>query len=165
MLARLPASLRLRREEALRKRRREWVRRPRPSRPVPGPSDPASGVGDQSTFEDLVERALAAIPEPFAALLERVAIVIDDEPTRQQLRENGLRPDDTLYGLYEGVPLVEYAADWSPVANKITLFRLPLEEDFPDPDELADEVTRTVVHELAHHLGIDDRRLHELGWE
>jgi len=158
MLARLPASLRLRREEAVRKRRREWVRRPRPSRPAPGASD-------QSTFEDLVERALAAIPEPFAALLERVAIVIDDEPTRQQLRENGLRPDDTLYGLYEGVPLVEYAADWSPVANKITLFRLPLEEDFPDPDELADEVTRTVVHELAHHLGIDDRRLHELGWE
>ncbi len=117
------------------------------------------------SFEDLVERAVAAIPQPFARLLDNVAIVIDDEPTREQLRENGLRPNETLYGLYEGVPLVEYGADWSPVANKITLFRLPLEEDFADPDELAEEVTRTVVHELAHHVGIDDRRLHELGWE
>ena len=142
----------------MRKRRREWVRRPRAARAAPAGSD-------RPTFEDLVERALAAIPEPFAAVLDGVAIVIDDEPTRQQLRENGLRPDETLYGLYEGVPLIEYAAEWSPVPNKITLFRLPLEEDFPDPDELADEVTRTVVHELAHHLGIDDRRLHELGWE
>lgn len=139
----------------MRKRRREWVRRPRP----------AEGAADQPSFEELVERALAAIPPPFSHLLERVAIVIDDEPTREQLRDNGLRPDETLYGLYEGVPLVEYGADWSPVANKITLFRLPLEEDFADPDELAEEVTRTVVHELAHHVGIDDRRLHELGWE
>lgn len=139
----------------MRKRRREWVRR----------SGPAPAAADRPTFEDLVERALAAIPAPFARLLERVAIVIDDEPTREQLRANRLRPDETLYGLYEGVPLVEYGAEWSPVANKITLFRLPLEEDFPHPDDLADEVTRTVVHELAHHVGIDDRRLHELGLE
>ena len=142
----------------MRKRRREWARRPRTT-------PAAAGGADSLTFEDLVERALAAIPQPFARLLDRVAIVIDDEPTRQQLRDNGLRADETLYGLYEGVPLVEYGADWSPVANKITLFRLPLEENFADPDELAEEVTRTVVHELAHHVGIDDRRLHELGWE
>jgi predicted Zn-dependent protease with MMP-like domain len=139
----------------VRKRLHERPRRPRPS--------PARG-SDRPSFEDLVERALAAIPEPFAGLLDRVAVVIDDEPSRQQLRDNGLRPNETLYGLYEGVPLVEYAADWAAVPNKITLFRLPLEEDFPDPDELAEEVTRTVVHELAHHLGIDDERLHDLGW-
>lgn len=148
---------------AMRKRRRERAHR-RPSPYLSRASDPGR-AGADVTFEDLVERALAAIPDPFARLLERVAIVIDDEPTRQQLRDSGLRPDDTLYGLYEGVPLVEYGADYSPVANKITLFRLPLEEDFADPDELADEVTRTVVHELAHHLGIGDQRLHELGWE
>lgn len=128
------------------------------------PGSPAP-TGPGSSFEELVERALADIPAPFSRLLERVAIVIDDEPTRQQLRDNGLRADETLYGLYEGVPLVEYGSDWSPVANKITLFRLPLEEDFPDPDELAAEVTRTVVHELAHHLGIGDERLQDLGWE
>jgi predicted Zn-dependent protease with MMP-like domain len=144
----------------VRKRRRERVHRRSPDAGAR-----AIGAASTASFEDLVERALEGIPEPFARLLDRVAIVIDDEPTREQLRESGLRADDTLYGLYEGVPLVEWGADFSPVANKITLFRLPLEEDFADPDELADEVTRTVVHELAHHLGIGDARLHELGWE
>jgi predicted Zn-dependent protease with MMP-like domain len=114
-------------------------------------------------FERLVERALAGIPAPFRDALAEVAIVIDDEPSRDQLAENELDADDTLYGLYEGVPRTEYGADWVAAPNRITLFRLPLEEDFPDPDDLADEVRITVIHELAHHLGIDDDRLKELG--
>jgi predicted Zn-dependent protease with MMP-like domain len=114
-------------------------------------------------FEALVDLALATIPEPFASALDEVAIVIDDEPTPDQRRENEVAEDDTLYGLYEGVPRTEWGADWAPVPNRIILFRLPLEADFPDPDELADEVWATVVHELAHHLGIDDARLDELG--
>jgi predicted Zn-dependent protease with MMP-like domain len=114
-------------------------------------------------FERLVERALAGIPSPFRESLAEVAIVIDDAPTTDQLAENDLDPDDTLYGLYEGVPRTEYASDWVALPNRITLFRLPLEEDFPDPDELAEEVRITVIHELAHHLGIDDDRLGELG--
>ena len=114
-------------------------------------------------FEELVAVALDAIPEPFATALDDVAIVIADEPTVDQLRENEVGPDDTLYGLYEGVPLTEWGADMAPIPNRITLFRLPLEEDFADPEELADEVWLTVVHELAHHLGIDDDRLAELG--
>jgi predicted Zn-dependent protease with MMP-like domain len=61
------------------------------------------------------------------------------------------------------VPRTEWGADWVSVPNKISLFRLPLEEDYPDPDDLADEVRITVIHELAHHLGIDDSRLHDLG--
>ncbi len=100
---------------------------------------------------------------PFAAALEEVAIVIDDEPSADQLAEHELPPDGTLYGLYEGVPRTEWGADWVTMPNRIILFRLPLEEDFPDPDELADEVWITVVHELAHHLGIEEDRLHELG--
>jgi predicted Zn-dependent protease with MMP-like domain len=114
-------------------------------------------------FETLVDRALAAIPEPFASALDEVAIVIDDEPSPEQRRENDVADDDTLYGLYEGVPRTEWGADWAPVPNRITLFRLPLEADFADPDDLADEVWATVIHELAHHLGIDDARLDELG--
>jgi predicted Zn-dependent protease with MMP-like domain len=111
-----------------------------------------------------VDRAIAGIPAPFRAALDAVAVVIADEPTREQLRENGLRPDETLYGLYEGVPLSEWGADWIPVPNRILLFRLPLEEDFPHPDDLADEVRITLLHELAHHLGIEDEdRLRELG--
>jgi predicted Zn-dependent protease with MMP-like domain len=100
---------------------------------------------------------------PFAAALEEVAIVIDDEPSPEQLRYGEPDGDDTLYGLYEGVARTEYGADWIQVPNRITLFRLPLEADFADPDDLADEVRITVIHELAHHLGIDDERLHDLG--
>jgi len=114
-------------------------------------------------FESLVEVALASIPEPFAGALAEVAIVIDDEPTADQRRENQIEEGDTLYGLYEGVPRTEYGADWATMPNRITLFRLPLEADFPDPDDLADEVWATVIHELAHHLGIDDARLEDLG--
>jgi predicted Zn-dependent protease with MMP-like domain len=110
-----------------------------------------------------VGRALDGIPEPFAQALDEVAIVIDDEPSPAQRRESGLGRDDDLYGLYEGVPRTEYAADWSFVPNKITLFRVALEEDFPDADELEREVRITVIHELAHHMGIDDHRLHDLG--
>src|SRR5436305_3349952 len=114
-------------------------------------------------FARLVERSLAGIPSPFREALAEVAVVIDDEPTPQQRRENDLSDDEMLYGLYEGVPRTEYGAEWVAAPNRITLFRLPLEEDFPDPRELAEEVRLTVVHELAHHLGIDDDRLDELG--
>jgi predicted Zn-dependent protease with MMP-like domain len=122
-----------------------------------------AGSPAHSRFERLVERALAGIPEPFRAALAEVAIVIDDEPTPDQRRENDLADDEQLYGLYEGVPRTEYGADWASVPNRITLFRLILEEDFADPRELAEEVRLTVIHELAHHLGIDDDRLDELG--
>lgn len=115
------------------------------------------------SFERLVDRALSGIPEPFRSALGEVAIVIDDEPTPQQRRDNDLSDGEMLYGLYEGVPRTEYGADWAGIPNRITLFRLPLEEDFADPDDLADEVRITVIHELAHHLGIDDDRLEELG--
>jgi predicted Zn-dependent protease with MMP-like domain len=132
------------------KRRRGTLRtRPRPSH--------------HHRFEVLVDEALAAIPQPFAAALDEVAIVIADEPSADQIRDNEIEPDETLYGLYEGVPRTEWGADWAPIPNRITLFRLPLEADFADPDDLADEVWATVLHELAHHLGIDDSRLEELG--
>jgi predicted Zn-dependent protease with MMP-like domain len=135
-------------------RRRGSQARRQPRRRVALPSGPA-----HLPFEDLVARALDELPPDIKRLLENVAIVIDDEPTPEQRRENGLAPDETLYGLYEGTPGIVYGADWTQLPNKITLFRLPLEEDFGDPTELADEVRRTVVHELAHHAGLDDQRL------
>ena len=128
-----------------------------------GRSRPPARLTHHRRFEQLVDEALATIPMPFAAALDEVAIVIDDEPSADQLRENEIEPDETLYGLYEGVPRTEWGADWLAEPNRIVLFRLPLEADFADPDELADEVWVTVVHELAHHLGIDDDRLHALG--
>lgn len=135
------------------KRRRGSLRAGRPVRPA-----------RHERFDRLVERAVASIPEPFRAALDEIALVVADEPTAEQLREQGLGPDETLYGLYEGVPRSEWGGDWLPIPTRIVLFRLPLEEDFPDPVELAHEVRVTVLHELAHHLGIDDEdRLAALG--
>ena len=114
-------------------------------------------------FEQLVDRALALIPDPYRRALGEVAVIVEDEPSPDQLRENGIEPGDTMYGLYEGVPRTDYGADWAASPNRITLFRLPLEEDFPDRRDLEEEVRQTVLHELAHHLGIDDDRLDELG--
>jgi predicted Zn-dependent protease with MMP-like domain len=115
-------------------------------------------------FDRLVDAAIAGIPMPFRAALDEIAVVIADEPDAGQRRENDLGPGDTLYGLYEGVPLDEWGGDSVPIPTRIILFRLPLEQDFPDPDDLADEVRITILHELAHHLGIEDEdRLHQLG--
>ena len=141
-------------------RRRGSQARRHPTRRAPLPDD-ADGPRDDR-FEELVGAALDGLPSDIQRLLENVAIVIDDEPSPEQLREEGLNDDETLYGLYEGVPATAWGADWAAVPNKITLYRLPLEEDFPDPAQLTDEVRRTVLHELAHHAGIDDERLHEL---
>ncbi len=113
-------------------------------------------------FETLVERALDALPARFAVLLEDVAVVIEDAPSAEQSRVGGAGEEGWLYGLYEGVPATEWGADYAALPNKITLFRLPLEADFPDPAKLEEEVRITVMHELAHHAGIDDTRLHEL---
>jgi len=114
-------------------------------------------------FARLVERAVASIPEPFSDALAEVAIVIDEWPSDEQLLDNGLTLDDDLYGLYEGVPRTAFQADWLMVPNRITVFQGPLEEDFPEPADLAEEIRTTVIHELAHHLGIDDDRLDDLG--
>lgn len=115
-------------------------------------------------FESLVAEALDNLPAGVQKLLETVAVVIEDEPTADQLREGRLREGDTLYGLYEGVSPVAYGAGMVPFPNKITIFRLPLEEDFADPKALSREVQKTVLHELGHHAGMDDPRLHLMGF-
>ncbi len=125
-------------------------------------SSRARDEADRAAFHDSVERALASVPQPFARALDEVAIVVEDHPSAEQRRSVGLRPGDDLYGLFEGVPRTAWAADWAPFPTKITLFRIALEEDF-DGDALERQIRITVLHELAHYLGIDDHRLHELG--
>ena len=98
------------------------------------------------TFEEHVRRALDALPPELARGLVNVAVVIEEE-----------HPDDPdVFGLWEAD---EYLPD------KITIFRRPLVESFPDPDELEHEIRITVLHELAHYFGIDEDRLEELGYE
>jgi predicted Zn-dependent protease with MMP-like domain len=114
-------------------------------------------------FYELVERALEGLPPELSALLENVAIVVDEWPDYSTPLVAD-EPEDTLYGLYEGVPLTERGWGYSGVLpDKITIFRGPLERDF-EPDELEEQVRITVVHEIAHYFGFDEDRLEELGY-
>jgi predicted Zn-dependent protease with MMP-like domain len=114
-------------------------------------------------FYELVERAVEGLPPDLARLLDNVAIVVDDWPDfSTPLVSSG--PGETLYGLYEGVPLTERGAGYYGVLpDKITIFRGPLERDFAK-DELEEQVKITVVHEIAHYFGFGEERLEELGW-
>ncbi len=112
----------------------------------------------EEAFEELVADGLDLIPEELAALMVNVVVLVADEP------EDGL-PDDLL-GLYEGTPLTERDSGWDAGAlpDQITIFRGPTLRAFDDEDQVRQEVATTVVHEVAHHFGIDDERLHALGW-
>lgn len=110
-------------------------------------------------LEGMVIDALEALPAAFRDQLGSVAIVIEQEPTPAQLATVGARG---LYGLYQGVPRTAYGADQAAIPSKITLFRGPLMRSHRTPDELVAGVTDTVYHEVAHHFGISDARLHEL---
>lgn len=105
------------------------------------------------------------IPPDIRRLMDNIQIVIEDAPSAALLADLGIPATDTLYGLYEGVPLDERTADYSAFPDRVTIYRQPLIEDFPDLDELRYEVARTVIHEVAHHFGIDEDRLTELGWD
>ncbi|HJQ29351.1 MAG TPA: metallopeptidase family protein [Rubrobacter sp.] len=114
-------------------------------------------------FYELVERALDGLPPELSALLDNVAIVVDDWPDYSTPLVSG-GPVETLYGLYEGVPLTERSAGYYGfLPDKITIFRGPLERDFAT-EELEEQVRITVVHEIAHYFGFDEERLEELGW-
>jgi predicted Zn-dependent protease with MMP-like domain len=114
-------------------------------------------------FYELVERALEGLPPELSELLDNVAIVVDDWPDYSTPLVAS-DPYDTLYGLYEGVPLTERGAGYhGMLPDKITIFRGPLERDYRRA-ELEEQIRITVVHEIAHHFGIDEDRLEELGW-
>ncbi|MDY7102013.1 MAG: metallopeptidase family protein [Actinomycetota bacterium] len=113
----------------------------------------------EERFEQLVADALDDLPPELAELIDNLAVFVEDR-----------HPDEPdLLGLYEGVPLTERDGGYGAygglvMPDRITLYRLALCEVCEDTDELCEEVVVTVVHEVAHHFGIDDERLHELGW-
>jgi predicted Zn-dependent protease with MMP-like domain len=122
-------------------------------------TNPDDAAPEDDPFEALVVDAMDSLPEAFRRRLGSVAIVIEDEPTPDQLASVGARG---LLGLYTGVPRTAYGAADATVASKISIFRGPHLRQFRDPDSLARGVTETVRHEVAHHFGISDARLVEL---
>ncbi len=115
-------------------------------------------------FERLVQSALDDLPDDILAMLDNVDVVIEDEPGDEHRAGRG-ESDEDLFGLYQGVPRTERDSRYSMVLpDKITIFRGPLERACRSRTELAREVRVTVVHELGHHLGLDEERLEALGW-
>ena len=108
-------------------------------------------------FEDAVREALDGVPPELARMMDNVVVLVEDDA-----------PDDPeLLGLYEGTPLTERDGWWASgsLPDRITIFMNPTLSFCSTPADVVEEVRVTVVHEIAHHFGIDDERLHELGWD
>lgn len=130
--------------------------------------EPRPGRMSQQEFEDVVGDALDRIPADLAEVMDNVVVLVQDEPDPEMLSEEDYDEAGlpTLLGLYDGVPLTERDEGWSMVLpDRILIFRGPLERWCASREELEEEITVTVIHEVAHHFGIPDERLHELGWE
>ena len=117
----------------------------------------------EADFEAAVSDALERIPPEVQQAMDNVAVFIEDDYVPQP----GEDPDTVLLGLYEGVPLTERDAWWGAgsLPDRITIYRQPILEICSSREEVIQEVAITVTHEIAHHFGISDERLHELGWD
>lgn len=107
------------------------------------------------TFDDHVKAAVDSLPADIASALDNIVLLIEDE-----------HPDDPdLFGLYEGIPLPERGDMAGELPDRITIFRIPLEEEFPYPADLEREIRITVLHEIGHYFGLDEDRLTQLGYD
>jgi predicted Zn-dependent protease with MMP-like domain len=113
----------------------------------------ASSLSPLDLFELLVEEALEEIPEPFASHLEQVAVIVESHADGR-----------SLYGLYEGHPLTTGTVPSGAIPPRITIYMHPMVDHFRDPAVLRHQVRVTVLHELGHHMGLDEDRLDELGY-
>ncbi|HXU33916.1 MAG TPA: metallopeptidase family protein [Thermoanaerobaculia bacterium] len=107
-------------------------------------------------FEALVAKALDDLPEEFAELLENVAVVVEEEPTEEELASVDLDPEDDLLGLYQGVPLAERDSFYGGLPDRVVIYRGPILRACSSRREVIREVRDTVVHELGHHFGLDE---------
>ena len=119
---------------------------------------------DRAHFEKLVEEALGTLPDRFASRLENVSILVEDWATPDQLAKVNLKDPHRLLGLYEGIPLTERPRGYYGVLpDRITIFRIPIEEMSSTDDDIRNQVRKTVMHELGHYFGMDEERLRRSG--
>ena len=119
---------------------------------------------DRRDFEDLVTAVLNDLPADIRTLLDNVEVTVDGWPSPATLQQAGLRPGQLLFGLYQGVPQTRRGSHYGLVLpDKITIFQGPIERVYHSPTAIQAQVRKTVLHELAHHFGISDQRLRELG--
>ena len=114
-------------------------------------------------FERLVADALATIPRRFRDAMANLAIVVEDEPSRELLEEMEIGPPDTLLGLYQGIPLTERSWDYgNTLPDRILLFRGPLERESEDKDDLVVAIGETLIHEIGHYFGLSEEEIEEI---
>lgn len=115
---------------------------------------------DDKTFLKLVDAGIDALRDDIKERMKNVAIVVADEPSVHQRKENDLQKGDVLFGLYEGVPQTERGIeDFLMLPDKITIFKKAILEAYTDPDDIAECVANTVWHEVAHHFGMDEEEV------
>ena len=120
-------------------------------------------VNPASTFEELVSEAIDSLPEDLAAMMSNVEVVVETEPPEEFTK--GLPPGHTLLGHYHGIPLTSRGVHYDhALPDKISIYEGPITRLARTPERIKEQVRKTVIHEIAHHFGIDDDRLHELGW-
>ncbi len=118
---------------------------------------------DDEDFSRIVAEAIDAIPEKYGENIKNLAFVIEDYPTSEQRMKLGLHGQQTLFGLYEGIPLTRRASNYTYVLpDKITIFKKPVEHSSHDREELKRQVQRTVWHEVAHYFGLDHDQIFSL---
>jgi predicted Zn-dependent protease with MMP-like domain len=116
-------------------------------------------------FEALVARALDGLPREVLSAMENVEVTIENEPSREVREEFGLTDDETLFGVFLGTPLVDRGVTDMPLLpDRIVIYQTPLEECFARSEELVEEIRRTVIHEVAHYLGMDEDHIDRLGY-
>ena len=119
---------------------------------------------DPEEFEQLVVQALEDLPGYFQEKLQNIEVVVADWPTPVERQAVGLKPGQLMFGLYQGIPLTRRTSHYGLVLpDKITIYRMPIEQVCRTPAQVIQRVQHTVKHEIAHHFGISDDRLRELG--
>jgi predicted Zn-dependent protease with MMP-like domain len=114
----------------------------------------------RAAFERHVSDALATIPKRFRDAMRNIAIVVEDEPSRTLLREMEIGPPDTLFGLYQGVPLTERRWDYgNALPDRIVLFQGPHEREAQDDDDLVASIGETLIHEIGHYFGLSEEEI------
>lgn len=120
----------------------------------------------RADFDRVLRQAIDQLPEMFREALDNLAVVVEDHPPGWLLRELEVPPGETLYGLYHGIPLPERSVlDSGNLPDKISIYRVPLERDFPDRYELVREIRMTLLHEIGHYFGMGEEELARLGYE
>lgn len=117
---------------------------------------------DQTSFEELVAEALDSLPEEIAKMMTNVDVVVEDRPPPDMARR--LPAGRLLLGLYHGIPLTKRGHYDKAMPDKISIYQESIERVARSPEAIREQVRRTVIHEVGHHFGISDSRLHELGW-